>query len=169
MHKHTKSCRKGNKICRFSFPRLPSDETLIAKPLSENLMGKKMCEEKIHDAKNILDKVSKKLAEMSNEDLTKFSLKDILKHPDVNISSEAYHDALAISTRGSMIILKRRPDEMWVNNYNPIFLKAWQANMDIQFCMDSYAIITYITDYLTKGDAGLTKELTKVIYFRFTL
>ena len=68
-----------------------------------------------------------------------------------------------------MIILKRRPDEMWVNNYNPIFLKAWQANMDIQFCMDSYAIITYITDYLTKGDAGLTKELTKVIYFRFTL
>ena len=48
---------------------------------------------------------------------------------------------------------------MWVNNFNPHFMEAWQANMDIQFCMDSYAIITYITDYLTKGDAGLTKEL----------
>ena len=54
---------------------------------------------------------------------------------------------------------QRKPNEMWVNNYNPLFMKAWQANMDIQFCMDSYAIITYITDYLTKGDAGLTKVI----------
>ena len=29
--------------------------------------------------------------------------------------------------------------------------------------MDSYAVITYITDYLTKGDAGLTKELKKAL------
>ena len=166
VHKHTKSCRKGNKICRFSFPRLPSDETLIAKPLSEDLIGKKRYQEKLNDAKSILDKVSKKLAEMSDEDLANSSLKDILEHPDVNITKQDYHDALAISTKGSMVILKRRPNEMWVNNYNPIFLKAWQANMDIQFCMDSYAIITYITDYLTKGDAGLTRELTKVIYSR---
>merc|ERR1712016_162948 len=42
-------------------------------------------------------------------------------------------------------------------------MEAWQANMDIQFCMDSYAIITYITDYLSKGDAGLTKELRKAL------
>ena len=43
------------------------------------------------------------------------------------------------------------------------FIEAWQANQDIQFCMDSYAVITYITDYLTKGDAGLTKELRKAL------
>ena len=35
--------------------------------------------------------------------------------------------------------------------------------MDIQFCMDSYAVVTYVTDYLTKGDAGLTKELIKAL------
>ena len=29
--------------------------------------------------------------------------------------------------------------------------------------MDTYAIVTYITDYLTKGDAGLTKELRKAL------
>ena len=40
-------------------------------------------------------------------------------------------------------------------------MKAWQANLDIQFCLDSYAVVTYITDYLTKGDAGITKELKK--------
>ena len=29
--------------------------------------------------------------------------------------------------------------------------------------MDSYAVITYITDYLTKGDTGLTKELKNAL------
>ena len=37
------------------------------------------------------------------------------------------------------------------------------SDLPVQFCLDSYAIITYITDYLTKGDAGLTKELTKAL------
>ena len=40
---------------------------------------------------------------------------------------------------------------------------VWQANMDIQFSLDSYAVVTYITDYMTKGDAGLTKELRKAL------
>ena len=38
---------------------------------------------------------------------------------------------------------------------------SWQAN--IQFSLDSYAVVTYITDYLTKGDAGLTQELKKAL------
>ena len=42
-------------------------------------------------------------------------------------------------------------------------MSAWKANIDIQFCMDSYAVITYISDYMTKGDAGLTKELRKAL------
>ena len=86
---------------------------------------------------------------------------EILSYFNVQQRGE-YHDALGISERGKTVILKRKPNEMWVNNYNPHFIKAWQANMDIQFCMDSYAIITYITDYLTKGDAGLTKGNQKL-------
>ena len=35
--------------------------------------------------------------------------------------------------------------------------------MEIQFCLDNYSVVTYITDYLTKGDAGLTKELRKAL------
>ena len=35
-HKHTKSCRKYNGICRFGFPRLPSNITLFATPISED-------------------------------------------------------------------------------------------------------------------------------------
>ena len=46
-----------------------------------------------------------------------------------------------------------------MNNYNPKFILAWQANMDVQFCTDIYAVITYITDYLTKADTGFEKIL----------
>ena len=34
-------------------------------------------------------------------------------------------------------------------------------NLDIQFCYDGYAVVTYITDYLSKGDAGITSALKK--------
>ena len=63
-----------------------------------------------------------------------------------------------------MVVLKRKINEIWVNNYNSHFMKVWGTNMDIQFCMDTYAVITYIKDYLTKGEAGLTSELKKALY-----
>ena len=41
IHKSTKSCQKVNNPCRFSFPRLPSDKTLISNPLPEEDLSKK--------------------------------------------------------------------------------------------------------------------------------
>ena len=64
---------------------------------------------------------------------------------------------------GNIIVLKRSVRERMVNNYHPVFLSAWNANMDLQVCVDNYAVITYITDYLTKGDSGLTSLLKKAI------
>ena len=165
-HKHSKSCQKGNakkddEHCRFGFPRPPSNYTLVARPLSEETLGKELYNKKRKDAKIILEKVKNRLLEMSKEELKTAKLEDILNH--VGLSSEVYHNALKIAERGATIILKRSPNEIWVNNYNSHFMKAWTANMDIQFCTDSYAVITYITDYLTKGDAGLTKELKNAL------
>ena len=171
-HKHSKSCQKGNakkddRYCRFSFPKLPSNYTLVARPLSEETLGKELYNKKRNDAKIILEKVKNRLLEMSKEELKTAKLEDILNH--VGLSSEVYHNALKIAERGATIILQRSPNEIWVNNYNSQFMKAWTANMDIQFCTDSYAVITYITDYLTKGDAGLTKELKNALKEKKTL
>ena len=43
--------------------------------------------------------------------------------------------------------MKRRPNQLRVNNYNPVCLKAWRANLDIQFVLDVYgcAIVSYIS------------------------
>ena len=56
-------------------------------------------------------------------------------------------------------MLKRTPQEMWVNNYNSEWINAWNANMDISVCLDFYAIITYITDYYTKDESGTLKPI----------
>ena len=35
--------------------------------------------------------------------------------------------------------------------------------MDIQFCMDHYGVVTYVTDYFSKDDSGLTQVLQKAL------
>ena len=77
----------------------------------------------------------------------------------MNIKPKDYDWALTISEKGRTVILKRTLKERFVNNYNPHFILAWQANMDIQFCTDIYAVVTYITDYLTKGESKFEKLL----------
>ena len=51
------------------------------------------------------------------------------------------------------VILKRKPNELRINNYNPPCLRAWRANMDIQFVLDVYACAMYIVSYtvFTRG------------------
>ncbi|CAG9773736.1 unnamed protein product [Ceutorhynchus assimilis] len=42
-----------------------------------------------------------------------------------------------IRNGGRMCLLKRRPEEKWVNNYSATLLKIWQGNHDIQPCGSS--------------------------------
>ena len=81
----------------------------------------------------------------------------------INVGYEDYKEALQISEKGDVIILKRRVNERFVNSYNPCFAKAWNGNSDLQFCMDMHAVVTYITDYFSKEDRGLTKLLKQAI------
>lgn len=165
-HRHTKSCRKGNVSCRFNFPRLPSDETLIAKPLIQGIdqtdedfnKVKKNHKKILVAAKQVLEALNEEEVKTLNNDLHKFIEK--VHDLEQTCTYDTYKAALKVSGKGMTVVLKRDIDEMWVNNYNPHYLMAWQANMDIQLCLDSYSVITYITDYITKADAG------KVIYLK---
>ena len=53
--------------------------------------------------------------------------------------------------------------ERFVNNYNPLIHYIWNANTDIQIATDTHAVISYITDYMTKSDKGLSKELATAL------
>ena len=74
-----------------------------------------------------------------------------------------YEKALAISEHGYRIILKRDIDEIYVNNYNAEWILNWNANMDLQICLDFYAIIIYISDYYSKDDSGTMKFIQEAL------
>ena len=76
------------------------------------------------------------------------------------ISYDEYIKAIKESVvHGSQVLLQRDVDEIWVNNYNPEWIVAWNANHDLQPVLDFFAVITYVTDYWAKPDEGLTQVL----------
>lgn len=119
-HKHSSYCKRSNS-CRFGFPHSPSDNTLIAEP----------CEPCEHSTDPIetLKKVCKVLAGGGCDDL---NLDEILAK--AKVTSDDYQNALSVSNNGSVVVLKHKPKECNINNYNVPVLLAWQANMDLQIC-----------------------------------
>ena len=74
-----------------------------------------------------------------------------------------YEEALGVSKTGYKIIHKRDIDECYVNNYNPEWILNWNANMDLQLCLDYYAVITYISDYYSKDDSGTMGHIKEAL------
>ena len=167
MHKHTAySCNKSGKGCRFSFPKPPSNKCMISRPVTEiypNLdeAGQQSI---LEEAKTMMTKVKTALDELEygctdyDDNLEKF-----LQERCGIANIDYYHELLQISVSGKTVILKRKVSEVFVNNYNKVFLKHWNANTDIQICLDSFAVVTYITDYLTKSDRNVTEALMNAL------
>ena len=76
---------------------------------------------------------------------------------------KTYEKALSVSQTGYKIVHKRDINEIYVNNYNPEWIISWNANMDLQLCLDYYAIITYICDYYSKDDSGTMKHIKEAL------
>ena len=145
IHKHTPSCQRKGK-CRFSYPRFPSERTIIACPPKDD-MPEDERKDLINKAGLLLKKVITALEEIKDLDEDP-DLDDFLK--SLNIDKKEYYSALEISVKGNTVILKRRVNECMVNNYCSKMILPWQANVDIQICSDHYALVTYVTDYISK-------------------
>lgn len=50
------------------------------------------------------------------------------------------------------IVLKRRQQDVWINNYNRPILKLWRSNIDVQPISNPHAVINYILSYITKDE-----------------
>ena len=128
-HVHSTYCKR-NKSCRFNFPKPPSSKTLIAAPESDS--------DVVKDAQTVLAKVHKVLADGNTE----LSLDDLLVKADISL--DEYTKALEVSSKGSVVVLTRQPNECNVNNYNGPVTLAWQANTDIQYVLNAYACVMYV-------------------------
>ena len=77
----------------------------------------------------------------------------------LKLTEDQYLKAIRFSLKHPRLFLKRSPFEIRINNNNPNLLKAWRANMDLQFVLDPYACAVYILSYITKGQRGMSKLL----------
>jgi len=154
IHRHAKTCKKkGHKVCRFNFPLPPMPRTMILQPLDQ------MCfeEEEFITIKQNSEKIKGLLDEMKyGENIT---FEELLQK--LQIDEESYILAIQFSLTRDTLLLKRSPSEIRVNSYNANLLKAWRANMDIQYVLDPYACAVYILSYITKGQRGMSKLLEK--------
>ena len=66
----------------------------------------------------------------------------------------------SLKSRSKIYHLKRAIGEERVNDYNPLLLYLWKANLDIQYVADStLALAHYVTGYITKAEKSHMQEL----------
>ena len=147
-HRHSSYCARNGR-CHFGFPKPPSDYTLIAEPLADDEDPNAGLSE---EQKQMLAKVRKIVSENN------LTFDQVLSK--AGVGQTAYHEALKISTKGTVIALKRNPNECCVNN--PTCLLGWNANTDIQFVLNAYACITYVASYMMKAEKAMGQLLKQV-------
>ena len=111
------------------------------------------------DIKEILSIVKLSLSAIDIENILLKRLLAVLEIAGIELTEEetlikVYEAALSVSQFGYKIVHKRDISEIYVNNYNKEWIINWNANMDLQICLDYFGLITYISDYFTKDDTG---------------
>ena len=59
-----------------------------------------------------------------------------------------FQEAMKVVAKKPSVVLKRDKGDIFVNNYNPDVLRAWNANIDVQYVLDPYSCIMYIISYI---------------------
>ncbi|CAI5660898.1 unnamed protein product [Oreochromis niloticus] len=178
---HSRSCKKGNVSCRFGFPKLPVDHTMITFPSPDDDDDHNDKQHSTSKEKGTNEKQKQKnrrmaLAKKQKEAKEKLQpLRDLLCDPNSSfedlsellhkckLTYEQYLDCAFNLSNGHVILLKREPNDCWVNAYNADLLRAWNANMDIQYVIDDYSCLMYIMSYVSKPEFEMTQFLNGVI------
>ncbi|XP_072046833.1 uncharacterized protein [Amphiura filiformis] len=149
---HTRSCRKTGQICRFNYPRPPSNETFICRrpepiddlDLNEAEVKRADRKESEENAKETIKQMWKEIESATDD--TDFD--EILQK--MQITHSQFETCLSTLAKRNTVYLKRRLKDQWVNNYNPHLIRCWNGNMDIQYILDPFAATIYMLSYLTK-------------------
>ena len=151
IHRHSHTCRKKSKSeCRFNYPQPPMRATEIVYPL-----GSDISQHEIKKHKETWKTIKKQLNDLKDGESITFE-ELLLK---LSITENNYRLAIRSALNSPTIFLKREPSELRINSYNPTCLKAWRANMDIQFVLDIYACAMYIVSCISKAQKGMSELL----------
>lgn len=85
------------------------------------------------------------------------SISDILKK--LHMTEIQYMLAIRSSLNQTRVFLKRNSLEVGINCYNKDILHLFESNMDIQFVLEEYVLASYIINYISKVESGMSKLL----------
>ena len=172
-HCHTKTCKKRGTECRFNYPKLPSEETVISQPYNKDkdkeLMDK--AEKALNKVRAILNDKESMQAIWDTCPDKGDSRDDYVMNRRTRIQTlchladvpyEDYKRYLKMNRNGCSVVLQRDTDEVFINSYNPEWIKAWDGNLDIQPVLDFFAVITYVTEYAWKPEP-MESEINKAL------
>ena len=77
------------------------------------------------------------------------------------------YNAFLSNLKQPRFFLKRNCYDVSINAYNKYLLFFWNANMDIQFCLNPYAVAVYICPYIAKTNLNVSKTLSDANNFAF--
>ena len=162
-HAHSKTCRQYKNLpCRFNIGHFFTEKRIVAKPLAKE-MHEELRKRTLTEKGVVLSKVKKYIDEFLNPhnksnfkgDMTTDEILSVLK-----IGKSEYNNCLGIAGENEYEIhLKRPPNSCFVNNYNPIVLLAWQANMDIQSVFNHHKCVTYLCSEMWKGETQCSEAI----------
>ena len=112
--------------------------------------------------KSIMDQYDKK-SETKDEYIVNRKKRIIHLLTIAEISPNDYHEALSCSRAGYSVHLQRDLDNIYINSYNPEWLRAWNGNIDFSPTFDFFEVITYITEYFTKDESGTVEAIKQVL------
>ena len=162
-HAHLKTCRKYKNLpCRFNFGHFFTERTTVAIPLPTT-MNKEHQDRSLTKRGVILTKVKKFINEFLNpHDKSNYkgdmTINEILNF--LQVTRNEYYTCLAISGGDKYEShLKRPPNSCFINNYSPVVLLAWQANMDIQPVFNHHRCVTYSCPYMSKSETQCSEAI----------
>lgn len=79
------------------------------------------------------------------------------------MTQEDFEKCFSFITKRNTVVLNRQSNEIFTNQYDRHLLRAWNANMDIQFILDAFSCVVYIISYISKAERelGLLLQQTK--------
>uniref|UniRef100_A0A672HNV9 ATP-dependent DNA helicase n=2 Tax=Salarias fasciatus TaxID=181472 RepID=A0A672HNV9_SALFA len=165
--RHSKSCRKNKTTCRFHFPKPATTRTFLCKmkecrcdkqklkeaqknPDSENKLVCKCFEKDNPMKKEVAKKILKSVNDAIREEEPFDSVEELFASRHIN--QDIFEMAYRRLEKKTKVVYRRGLKEVWVNQYSKKLLKCWNANMDLSFVTDAYAVIIYIISYITKAE-----------------
>ena len=153
-------------LCRYNFPKNPSDETCFihAFPKDHPKEEVKKATEDYSKIRKFMLRLTNKPGFQSSEEWEKFQsltfseflyavgmYGEDVEYVESDLASFAkakrrYLEAMRMEVKSTgYILLKRSTKDVFINNFNKFLATIHPANHDLQFITDPYAVLEYVT------------------------